>query len=155
MNEYNKQSQSPTTHHAIRARVRRRRLLLLGVVSALAAGRLADDLDPVAVRIQRKGDVLHAAVRQPLLEPVAGVLEAAAGGLDAVDADADVAEAAVGLGVAAVDLVVRVVLGPVVVRQLDHALAVEDAAARGQCAGAVVRQEVQVELVVGERQLLH
>lgn len=96
----------------------------------------------------------HAPVGQLLLELVAGVLDALAGGLDVVDADARVAEAAVGLGVAVVDLVLGVVLGAVVVRQLDEALAVPHVAAARRGLGRVVAEEVQVKFGVGELELL-
>lgn len=141
------------THHAVSARVRSD-ALLLGVLSAPRAGLLRDDLDPVSVGVEREGDVLHAAVGQPLLEPVAGLLEPPARRLDVVDRDADVSEPAVRLLVSAVDRVVCVRLGPVVVRQLDDALAVRDAVPGRRRRRRVVRQEVQVELRLGELQLL-
>jgi hypothetical protein len=96
----------------------------------------------------------HAPVRQLLLEPVPGLLDALARGLQVVDADARVAEAAVRLDVAVVDLVLGVVLGAVVVRQLDEALAVPHVAAARRGLGRVVAEEVEVELGVGELELL-
>lgn len=142
------------THHAVGARVRGD-ALLLGVLRAPRAGLLRDDLDPVSVGVEREGDVLHAAVGQLLLEPVPGLLEPPTRRLDVVDRDAEVPEAAVRLHVAVADRVARVILGPVVVRQLDDALAVREDVAVRRCRWRVVRQEVQVELGLGELQLLH
>lgn len=96
----------------------------------------------------------HAAVGQPLLEPVAGLVDARAGSLQVLDAHAGVTKAAVRLGVAVVDPVARVVLGAVVVRQLDQALAVPQVAARRRGPGGVVAEKVQVKLGLGELELL-
>ncbi len=126
------------TNHAISARIRSR-ALFLGVVGALGAQALRDDLDPVSVRIERKGDMLHASVGELLLELITRILDALACRLDVVDGDTDVSEAAVRLLVAVVDGVGVVGLGAVVMRELDDALAVERAiAARGR-RGPVVR----------------
>lgn len=140
-------------YHPIRRSIRLL-ALLLRIIRALAAQPPADNLDPVPIRIKREGDVLHAAVAQSLLEAVAGVLEAAARGLDVVDGDAHVAEAAMRLRIPIIHLVVGVVLRPVVVRQLDEPLPVERAVALRQSARPVVPQEVQVELGLGELQVL-
>lgn len=105
----------------------------------------SDDLYPVAVRVEREGDVPHAAVLEPLLEAVAGVSDALAGGLDVVDGDADVAEAAAGVAVAVGDGVGRVGLGAVVVGEFKDALAVGPVGAGGGGAGGVVGEEVEVE----------
>jgi len=86
--------------------------------------------------------VPHPAVGQLLPELVAGVLDALARGLDVVHADARVAEAAMRFVVAVVGLVGGIVLGAVVVREFDHALAIGDAAALGHGARSVVCQEV-------------
>lgn len=98
--------------------------------------------------------MLHSAIGQPLLELIPRVLDALTRGLDVVDRDADVPEPAVRLLVAMVDGVALVRLGAVVVRQLDNALAVEGAVAVRRRRRPVVRQEVEVELRLGERQLL-
>lgn len=71
-----------------------------------------------------------------------------------VDRDAEVPEPAVRLLVPVVDRVARVRLGPVVVRQLDHALAVREPVAVRRRRRPVVRQEVQVELGLGKLELL-
>ena len=81
-------------------------------------------------------------------------MEALAGGLDVVDADADVAEA-LRLAVAVVGFVVGVVLGAVVVGQLDNAFAIRPVVAVGDGARTVVSEEVKVEFVVGEGELVH
>jgi hypothetical protein len=47
-----------------------------------------DNLNPVSVRVQDEGHVLHAAVRQPLLPIDVERLETAAGCLEVVDRDA-------------------------------------------------------------------
>jgi hypothetical protein len=98
--------------------------------------------------------VPHPPVRELLLELVTGILDALAGRLDVVDADASVAEAPVRIAVAVVDLVIGVVLGAVVVRQLDKTLAIPDIVAMRRRLGRVVAQEVEVELGVRERELL-
>lgn len=98
--------------------------------------------------------MVHAAVRQLLLELVAGVLDALARGLDVVDADTRVPKASVGLDVAVVDLVGVIVLGAVVVRELDDSLAVERLISVGEGLGGVVAEEVEVELGVGEGELI-
>ncbi len=80
---------------------------------------VGDDLDPVAVRVKGEGYVVHAPLGELLLELVAGVFDALAGGLDVVYGDADVTESAARVGVAVGDGVVGVILGAVVVGQLD------------------------------------
>mgnify|MGYP007080247187 CR=1 FL=1 len=44
-----------------------------------------DDLDPVAVRVQRKRDAAHAALARPLLEADAAALQGGAEGIEVVD----------------------------------------------------------------------
>ena len=46
-----------------------------------------DNLDPVVVGVQDKGDILHAAVRQPLLPVDVERLEPGTSGVDVVDRD--------------------------------------------------------------------
>lgn len=130
-------------YHAIGTRIS------LGDVFSLLDGLLANDLDPVAVGVKHKGNVLHATVAQLLLELVPGVLDALAGRLQVVDTDAGVAEPAVRLRVTVDDLVVGVVLGAVVVGELDDALAVHKRVAVGGGLGAVVSEKVQVKLGIG------
>ncbi len=136
------------TYEAITLQVRLLDALRLG------DGILADDLDPVAVRVQGEGDAAHAAVAQFLLELVAGVFEALAGGLDAVDADADVAEAFARVAVAVGDFEVGVGLGAVVVGQLEDAFAVGPVVVGGGGLRRVVGEEVEVEFVVRECELV-
>lgn len=69
--------------------------------------------------------------------------------------DTSVAKATMRLSVAGVDLILGVVFGAVVMGQLDDAFSVEDAVAVGQSFGGVVGEEVEIELGIGELQLLH
>lgn len=140
-------------YHPVRLRIRHLPLLRR-IIRALRVLPLANDFHPVPIRVQRERDVLHASVRELLLEPVPRVLDPLARGLDVVHGDAHVPEPAMRLRVAVVDLVVGVVLGAVVVRQLDEALPVERAVALRLRARPVVPQEVQVEFGIGELQLL-
>ena len=78
-----------------------------------------DNLHPIAVRIQRKGNLLDAPGAELLLELDPLPLQSSAGVLDVVDQEADVPEPAVGLGVAVVVLELGVTLGPVVVGELE------------------------------------
>lgn len=79
---------------------------------------LANDLAPVTIGVEDKGNVPHATVRQLLLERVTAILDALAGGLEVVNADAGVTETAVRLLVAVGDGEVGVVLSAVVVGEL-------------------------------------
>ena len=98
--------------------------------------------------------MLHPAVRKLLLELVPRIFDPLARGLDVVDADTRVPKASVGLDVAVVDLVGVIVLGAVVVRELDESLAVERLISVGEGLGGVVAEEVEVELEVGEGELI-
>jgi hypothetical protein len=91
--------------------------------------------------------VAHLAIRQLLLELVSCILNALARRLDVVDRDAEMAKAA-RVRVAVRDLIVGVVLGAVVVRELDDTLAVGPVVAVRDGFGAVVCEEVEVELCV-------
>lgn len=128
------------SHHAVGARVS------LSDALRLLNGLLANDFHPVSIGIQDKGNVPHAPIRQLLLKLVTGILDALAGGLQVVNADAGMAEAAVRLCVAVDDLVLRVVLGAIVVCQLDDALAVDKRVAVRGGTGAVVGEKVQIKL---------
>jgi hypothetical protein len=135
-------------YHPIRLDIRR--LDTLRLLDRL----LPYNLNPVPIRVQHKRNMAHAPVRQLLLELIPGVFNALARGLQVVDADARVAKAAVRLDVAVVDLVLGVVLGAVVVSQLDEALAVPHVVAAGRGLGRVVAEEVEIELGVGELEFL-
>lgn len=63
-------------------------------------------------------------------------------------------ETTVGFNIAIVDLVLGVVFGAVVVRQLDEAFPVPEVLPVGDGAGGVVAEEVEVEFCVGEGELL-
>jgi len=110
---------------------------------------LADNLNPVTIRVEREGNALHAPIGQAFLEFDAGVLEALAGGLDVVDANACVAKTLAGLGVAVGDFEVRVVLGAVVVCEFKDTLTAGPSFAGGDGFGAVVGEEIEVELGFG------
>lgn len=142
------------THHPIRPNIRRQPLLL-GVLRALTPPPQAHNLNPIPIRIQRKRNMLHASILQSLLEPIPRLLDPLTSGLDIINGDTHVSEPAMGLRVAVIHFVRRVVLGPVVVRQLDEALAVERAVPVGMCGWAVVPEEVEVEFRFGELKVLY
>ena len=137
-----------STYHAVGAKIR-----LLDILCLLYR-LLAYYLHPVAIRVKHKGDMPHSAVCQLLLELVASILNAPTGSLDVVYTDAGMAEATVGLLVAIVDGELRVVLCAVVVCKLNQALTIKDGIPVGKSLGPVVAQEVEVELVIGELELL-
>lgn len=149
------QPKSPTpwykgfTYHAICLNICR--LHLRSLLNRL----LANNLNPVAIRVQCKGNVVHAPICQLLLEFVASVLDTLARSLNVINADASVAEATVGLFVPIVDGVVGVILGAVVVRQLDDALAIGEVVSMGQSLGAVIGHEIEVELCFRVLELLN
>lgn len=114
-----------------------------------------DDLHPVAIGVLGKSNVSHTALGQLLLESISGVLDALAGSLDVIDGDGDVAETAVGLGVTIDNAVVGVILGTVIVAELQHRIAVgEMAVTTLQRGRAIVGEEVVAELPFGEIELL-
>lgn len=80
---------------------------------------LANDLNPVSIRVKDEGNVPHASICQLLLEFVTGFLDTLARSLDVVDADAGMAETTVRLLVAIDDGEVGVVLGAIVVSKLQ------------------------------------
>lgn len=121
---------------------------------ALVLVTLADDLNPVSIGVLHKGDVTHATLGQLLLERVASILNALARSLDVVDGDAKVTETTVGLRIAVHDAVVGVVLGAVVVGQLDIGIAIGKVGLALQGLGAVVCEEVVTELPLRHIHLL-
>ncbi|KAI6760727.1 hypothetical protein HG530_009587 [Fusarium avenaceum] len=84
-----------------------------------------NNLNPVTIRVKHKGNVSHAAVTELLLELVTSILDSLAGSLDVVHRNTGVAKAAIGLLVPVVDLVLRIILGTIVVGQLDKSLSVK------------------------------
>lgn len=76
------------------------------------------------------------------------------GKLSPYNTDASVPKSSVRLGVAVVDLVLWVILCAVVVGKLNETLTVPYAVAMGQGIRRVVAKKVQIELRVGEFQLL-
>jgi len=69
---------------------------------------LTNDLNPISIRVQDKGDTPHTPIRELLLELVALVFQSLACCLDIVDADSQVTEALVWFCVTVVHLVVFV-----------------------------------------------
>jgi hypothetical protein len=94
-----------------------------GMLRTSPAEAVADDLDPVAVRVQDERQALHAALVRPLLERHAARLEPRARRIDVVDGDGDVPEAAARVRVPRRVREGLVRLGAVVVRELEHACA--------------------------------
>lgn len=113
-----------------------------------------DQLYPVSVWIFGKRNVLHAAVGELLLEGVPSILDSLAGHCDVVDGDGDVTKAAVGFGVAIHDAVVGVILSAVVVGEFENSVAVGPMAVTLERTRAVVGEEVEGELVLGEVEVL-
>jgi hypothetical protein len=74
-----------------------------------------NNLNPVSIWIENKGNMLHSAVTKFLLELVARILDSLAGSLDVVDGNAQMAETTMGLSIAIVHLVFSVVLCSIVV----------------------------------------
>jgi hypothetical protein len=109
---------------------------------------LPDDFNPITVRVQNEGDMAHASIGELLLELVTRILEPRAGSLYVIYRHAEMPEALVRFRVAVGNLVVWIVFGAVVVSELDNALAVGPVIAVGHCLGAVVCEEVEVELGV-------
>jgi hypothetical protein len=109
---------------------------------------LADNLNPVAVRVKHESDVAHAPVCQLLLELVAGLLQPLACRLEIIYRYTEMAETFVRFRVAIADLVIWIVFGAVVVCELDDALAVGPMAAVRDGLRAIVCEEVEVELGV-------
>lgn len=114
----------------------------------------ADDLNPVAVGILGKSNVLHPTLRQLLLEGVACILESLARRLDVVNRDGDVTKSTVWLGVSVYDAVVGVILGTVVVSEFQHAVAVGPVAVTLEGRRAAVGEEVEREFVLREVELV-
>lgn len=107
---------------------------------------LANNLNPVSIRVQGKCNVLHTPVGKLFLELVSGILDALASGLEVVDGDASVAESSVGVLVSIVDSVGRIIFSAVVVSEFDDALAVNARIPKRNSTLVVVGQEVEIKL---------
>ena len=83
-----------------------------------------DDLDPLAIGIQHKGDMAHESLQKAYLEFIATVFQPLTCSLQIVHGDATMAETFTRFRIAACDFVVWVAFSAVVVGQLNDALAV-------------------------------
>ena len=110
------------------------------------------------IRVKCKSNVPHATIGKFLLEFVSGILKALAARLEVIHGDAEVAKASARIRVAISNLEVGVVLGAVIVRELEDALSIRDMRI-GRCTlWTIVGHEVQGEFVlrkVGLTNLLH
>jgi len=111
---------------------------------------LPNDLNPVPVRVQGEGDAPHLSVGKLLLEADGVGFEAGARGFKVVNAEADVAEASAWIGVAGGYSVVWVVLGAIVVRELQNGLPVGPVVSEALSFGRVEGEEVEGEFGVLE-----
>ena len=136
------------TNHGVRSDI-----CLLHVLGFLVVVS-GNNLDPVTIGVKDEGNVAHTSIGKLLLELVASILDSLAGGLNIVDRDTGVPEATVRLLVTVVYLVVGIILGSVVVSQLDETLSVKGALVVRQGLGRIIAEEVEVELVIGELELL-
>jgi hypothetical protein len=107
---------------------------------------LTNDLNPIPIRIQGKGDMLHPSISQLLLKFVAGILDALTRSLYVVDTYARVSETFVWLAVSSCDFVIGIRFGPVVMSELDEAFAIAEMIAMGESFGRIVAHKVKVEL---------
>lgn len=96
----------------------------VGLISNHLGLLVGNQLDPVSIGVQSKGNVLLSAVRQLLLELDAALLQIRRHLLNVVDREANVAKASVGLHVSVVELVISLGLSAVVVGQLKNSLTV-------------------------------
>lgn len=118
------------------------------------AGTHTNHLYPVTIRIQDESNVPHASVRKLLLELVASIFKALASGLEIIYRNTQVTKALVWLRVAIGDLVIWVILGAIIVRQLDDALPISPVVSMRHCFWAVVRKEVEIKFGVWIRKLV-
>lgn len=113
-----------------------------------------DDFHPVSIGVLDESNVSHATVRKLLLERVPRILKSFAGHLDVVDGDGQVTESTVWFCVAVDHAVVGIALRAVVMGEFDDTVAVRPVTVALERGGAVVRKEVEGELVLGEVELL-
>ena len=128
-----------STHHSVCLSIRL--LDALGFVKRI----LADNLNPISIWIQRKGNVPHATICQLFLELVPGILESLARSLNVVNAHAGMSETFSGLRVSCRNLIFGIVLGAVVMCQFDETFAIAPVVAVGCSFGRIVAHKVKVE----------
>jgi len=104
---------------------------------------------PLTIWIKGECNVTHSSISQFLLELVTSVLNSLARCLNGVDTDTDMTEAFPRFRVAVVGLETVIILGAVVVGQLQQALTVGGIGAMGYGFGRVVGHEVKVEFGIG------
>jgi hypothetical protein len=107
---------------------------------------LTNDLDPVSIRIECKSDATHSSVRQLLLEFVTGIFDSLASSLNVVDTDTSMPETLYRFTVSSCDFIIGVVLGSVVMCQLDQTFAIAEVVVVGGRFWRVIAQKVEVEL---------
>lgn len=112
-----------------------------------------NNLDPVLIGVQDKGDIPHPAIGQLLLEWIPSVLDTLAGSLDVIDTDTGVTKPTMRVLVSIIDLVLGVVLSAIVVSELDETFSVKGRVSLRNGPSGVITQEVEVELVVRELEL--
>lgn len=104
---------------------------------------------PLTVGIQSKGNRAHATIGKLFLELVSCIFDPLASSLNVIYTYAHMSEALVRISVAICDFVVGIILGAVVVSELDNAFTVSPMFAMGRAVGAIKGQEVQAELCIG------
>lgn len=104
---------------------------------------------PLTVGIQSKGNRAHATIGKLLLELVSCIFNPLTGSLNVVYTYAHMAKTLVRISVAICDFVVGIILGAVVVSELDDALTVGPMFTMGCAVGTIKGQKVQAELCIG------
>jgi hypothetical protein len=107
---------------------------------------LSNYLYPISIRVQGKGNMFHPAISQLLLEFVPRILDSLAGSLEIVHTDTCMSKTSIGLRIPSRNLIVGIVLGSVIVCQLDEAFAIAEVVGVGDCLGTVVTHEIEVKL---------
>ena len=93
---------------------------MLGLVHRVES----DYLDPVAIRVERKCNVMHSSIAQFLLKLVASIFDTLTRSLNMVHADADMTEPFSRLRIAIGHLKIVVLFGPMIVGQFQHSLTI-------------------------------
>ena len=114
-------------------------------VLRLLYGIEGDDFNPITVRVKSKGNVTHLPIAQLLLEFKTGVFDALARCLNVVYADTNMTKAFARVRIAICDLEALVILGAVIVGQLQDTLTVSPVSSMGHSLGRVIGKEIQVE----------